>query len=378
MDFSFSEEQQMLRNAARDFLKTNCPAKLVKEMRGSEQGYTRELWQGMADMGWMGLVFPEKYGGTGGSFLDLVVLLEEMGRVCLPGPFFPTVVLGGFALLETGSEQQKSKFLPEIINGNAIFTLALTEPATTRYDPSLITVKATTEQDDYMIDGVKLFVPDAHIADYIICAARTRGEASSKDGITLFFVDAKSTGISCTLLKTIAKDKQCEVVFNKVRVPKENMLGELHSGWEYIDNFLQKAAIAKCGEMIGGAQMVLEMSTEYAKERVQFGHPIGSFQAVQHHCANMLIDVDGAKFTTYKAAWMLSEGIPCRREVAVAKAWVSDAYKRVCLLGHEVLAGVGYMMDHDMPLYSTRAKADELAFGDALFHQETVAQELGL
>jgi len=378
MDFSFGEEQQMLRKTARDFLKTNCPKTLVREMMESEKGYTQELWQGMADIGWMGLVFPEKYAGTDGSLLDLVVLLEEMGRACLPGPFFSTVVLGGFALLEAGSEQQRSNFLPRITSGNAIFTLALTEPATTRYDPSLITVKATAEQNDYIIDGIKLFVPDAHIADYIVCAARTRGEVSSRDGITLFLVDAKTPGINYTLLKTIARDKQCEVVFNKVRVPSDNILGELHNGWTCIEKLLQKAAVAKCGEMIGGAQMVLEMTTSYAKERVQFERPIGSFQAVQHHCANMLMDVDGGRFITYKAAWMLSEGIPCKREVAVAKAWVSEAYKRVCILGHEVIAGAAYMVEHDMPLYSTRAKVAELAFGDASFHREMVAQELGL
>ena len=378
MDFSFSEEQKMLRTTARDFLWDNCPKTLVRAMVEDEKGYTPELWRRMADMGWMGLVFPEKFGGADGSFFDLVVLLEEMGRACLPSPFFSTVVLSGFALLEAGNEQQRSEFLPKIASGDMIFTLALTEPATTKYAPSLISVKATAEQNDFIIDGTKLFVPDAHIAGYIVCAARTRGDAMSRDGITLFLVDAKTPGISCTQLKTIAGDKQCEVVFNKVKVPGDNILGGLHNGWTHIEKLLQKAAVAKCAEMLGGAQVVLEMTTNYAKERIQFERPIGSFQAVQHHCANMVIDVDGGKFITYKAAWMLSEGIPCTREVAVAKAWVSEAYRRVCLLGHQVMAGVAYMVDHDMPLYSTRAKAAELAFGDANFYQEVVAQELGL
>jgi len=343
-----------------------------------ERGYTSELWQGMANMGWMGLVFPDKYGGADGSFLDLAVLLEETGRACLPGPFFPTVVLGGLAILEAGSEQQMSEFLPQIVSGDMLFTLALTEPATIRYDPSLITVKATVEQNDYVIDGIKLFVPDAHVADYIVCAARTKGDAGSRDGITLFLVDAKTPGINCTLLKTVAGDKQCEVVFDKVKVPGDNILGGLDRGWTHLEKLLQKAAVAKCAEMIGGAQQVLEMTVSYAKERIQFGRPIGSFQAVQHHCANMVIDIDGGKFATYKAAWLLSEGLPCNREVAVAKAWVSEAYKRVVGLGHQVFAAVGYIIDHDMPLYSRRAKAAELAFGDVNYYQEVVAQELGL
>ena len=371
MDFSFTEEQEMLRRTAHDFLEAECPKALGREMVEDEKGYSPKLWRRMAELGWMGLVFPNEYGGTGGSFLDLVVLLEEMGRACLPGPFFSTVVLGGLTILEAGSEQQKHEFLPKLIEGDIILTLALTEPQA-KYNPSSIAVKAVADGNDYVINGTKLFVPDAHIADYMVCVART------KDGITLFLVDAKSPGISYTLLKTIAGDKQCEVVFDKVRVPGENKLGELHQGWAHMEKILQKAAVAKCAEMIGGAQQVVEMTVDYAKQRVQFGQPIGSFQAVQHHCANMLIDVDGSKFITYEAAWMLSQGIPYNMQVAMAKAWVSDAYRRVTALGHQVIGGVAFIEDHDMPLYSKRAKAAELAFGDADFHGEIVARELGL
>ncbi len=378
MDFSLSEDQQMLRTAARSFLKTNCQSKYVKAMRSSERGFAPEQWKAMVDMGWLGLAFPEEYGGTGGSFLDLIVLLEEMGRACLPGPFFSTVVLGGFTLLETGNEQQKSLLLPAITSGKKLLTLAITEPGMTRYDPCNISVKAVPEKDGYLIQGTKLFVSDAHIVDYIICVARTGNEACPGEDITLFLIDAKEPGTTCNLLQTIDGSKQCEVVFNNACIAKENILGEVNQGRRYLNRLLQKAAVAKCGEMVGGAQMVLEMATAYAKDRTQFGRPIGSFQAVQHHCADMLILVDGARYATYKAAWMLSEGLPCQREVAVAKAWTSNAYKQVCLLGHQILGGVGYMIDHDLPLYSTRAKADELAFGDALFHQAVVADELGL
>jgi len=377
VDFSFTEEQEMLRKTARDFLEAECPKSLVREMVEDEKGYSPKLWRQMAELGWMGLVFPNEYGGTDGSFLDLVVLLEEMGRACLPGPFFSTVVLGGLTILKAGNEQQKREFLPKLINGDIVLTLALTEPQA-KYNPASITVKAVADGNDHVINGTKLFVPDAHIADYMVCVARTKDEAVLEDGITLFLIDAKSPGISYTLLKTIAGDKQCEVVFDKVEIPRENMLGELHQGWAHMEKILQKAAVARCAEMIGGAQQVVEMTADYVKQRVQFGQPVGSFQAVQHHCANMLIDTEGAKYITYEAAWMLSQEMPCNMQVAMAKAWVSDAYRRVTALGHQVIGGVAQIEDHDMPLYSKRAKAAELAFGDADFHAEIVAQELGL
>ncbi|MBI5967507.1 MAG: acyl-CoA/acyl-ACP dehydrogenase [Deltaproteobacteria bacterium] len=378
MDFHLSEEQKMLKESARDFLQMECPKTFVREMEKDPKGYTPELWRKMANLGWMGIVFPEEYGGIGGDFLDLLVLLEEMGRACLPGPFFSTVVLGGLSILEAGTESQKKEFLTKIASGDLILTLAHIESATRQFDPYLIDVRALAEQNGYLIDGIKIFVPDAHVAKFMICVARTKGEMDSKEGITLFLIDARSPGIKWELLKTVARDKQCEVLFQKVRVPQENILGGLDRGGSVLEKLLQKAAIAKCGEMIGGAQFVLDMCVSYAKEREQFGKLIGTFQAVQHHCANMLINIEGGRYISYKAAWMLSNGIPCKRQVALAKAWVSDAYKRVVGLGHQIMAGTGYMEEHDMPLYSRRAKAAEIAFGDANYYKKIVAKEIGL
>ena len=371
MDFGLSEGQRMLKQTARDFLTAECPTSLVKEMATDDRGYTAELWRKMAELGWMGLAFPEEYDGSGGSFLDLAVLLEEMGRVCLPGPFFSTVVLGGMTILELGNEKQKQELLPMIAKGELIVALALTEPGSS-YGNSDMTVEAIADGDNYVIGGTKLFIPDAQIADYIVCVAKTA------KGATLFLVDSKSPGISCSLLKTIAGDKQCEVLFDKVKVPQENILGDLGQGWIQLQSILRRAAIAKCAEMVGGAQQVLEMTIDYVKQRVQFGRPIGAFQAVQHHCANMATDIDTSRFITYQAAWRLSEGLPCTQESAMAKAWVSDAYKRVTKLGHQSIGGVSLMEDHDMPLYSKRAKAAELILGDADFHREALAQELRL
>lgn len=378
MDFSFTEEQKMLRESARDFLEAECSKAYVRQMEKEPRGFTVDLWRKMADLGWMGIVFPERYGGIGGDFLDLLVLLEEMGRVCLPGPFFSTVVLGGLCILDGGNETQKAELLPQIASGQAILTLAHTEPAMTHYDPFLIQVRAWVQEGGYTIDGTKLFVPDAHVADRILCVARTSGKAQGKEGISLFLTEAKAPGIHWELLKTVARDKQCALQFHKVKVTDENLVGPRDQGGAILERLLEKAAIAKCAEMIGGAQFVLDMCVGYAKEREQFGRLIGTFQAVQHHCANMAIAIEGSRYITYKAGWMLGQELPSGKLVAAAKAWVSEAYKKVAALGHQIMAGTGYMEEHDMPLYSRRAKAAEFAFGDALYHKRVMAREIGL
>ena len=377
MDLSFSEEQEMLWKSARDFLANKCPKTMVRQMEEDERGCVPELWKEMANLGWIGLPFPEKYGGGGFTFLDLVILVEEMGRACLPGPFLSTVVLGGLPIAKWGTEQQKQDILPKICKGEAILTLALTEPSA-RYDAASVQVKAKPEGDHYLISGTKLFVSDAHIANYIIVAARTTESANPENGITLFIVDGKGPGITTFLLRTIAGDKQCELDLNKVKVPKANILGQLNQGWGMVKEIIQWAALAKAAEMMGGAQQVLEMTIQYAKERVQFDRPIGSFQIIQHYLADMSIDVDSSRVSLHKAAWMLSEGIPCTKEISVIKGWLSEAYRRVAAQAHQIHGAIGFTKDHDLELYFRRAKAAELFFGDADFHREVIAQQLGL
>ncbi|MGA2670612.1 MAG: acyl-CoA dehydrogenase family protein [Dehalococcoidia bacterium] len=374
MKLTLSEEQEMLRKTARDFLTDKCSKKFIKQMEGSETGYSRELWQEMAELGWMGLAFPGKYGGGDMSFLDLAVLLEEMGRACLPSPFFSTVVLGGLPILDIGSEEQKQEYLPKLIRGEKIFTLALTEPGYHNYDASSVTVEATRDDGNYIINGTKLFVPDAHIADYLLCVARTK----PRSGVTIFLVDAKNPRIKYTVLKTIAGDKLCEVVFDQMPVPKASILGRLNQGRGAVQEVIQRAAVGKCCEMVGNIQRVLEMTVDYAKERKQFDRPIGSFQVIQHYCADMATDVDSARFSTYQAAWMLSEGLPCTKEVAIAKAWIGEASQRVFALAHQIHGAIGVTIEHDLHYYTRRAKAAELAFGDADFYREVVAKEMGL
>jgi alkylation response protein AidB-like acyl-CoA dehydrogenase len=331
----------------------------------------------MADLGWMGLVYPEQYGGSGMTFLDLAVLIEELGRAIVPAPFLSTVVYCGLPILAAGTDEQKKQFLPKIAKGDIIMALALTEPSAS-WDAGGIETKATPEGDHFVINGTKLFVQDAHIANYMLVVARTKEGKHKEEGITLFLVDAKSPGIKLTPLKTIASDKQFEVVFHNVKVPQKDILGKQDHGWAIIQDMIPKATLAQCAYMVGGAQQVLEMTVNYAKERVQFGKQIGSFQAIQHKCANMVTDVDGARFITYQAAWKMAEGLPTALEVSMAKAWVSEAYRRTCSEGHQIHGGIGFIKDHDMQLYFRRAKANELAFGDADYHRELVAQQIGL
>ena len=374
MELGLNETQQMLKTSARQFLEAECPDTYVRAMEGDDRGYAPEIWQKLAEQGWLGLIFPEEYGGVGFGFVEMSVLLEEMGRALLPGPFFSTVVLAGMTVMDAGNEDQKRELLPRIAEGQIVATLALTEPAG-GWDPAGVQVTATADEEEYVINGKKLFVPDAHVSDYLIVAART---GSGGTDITLFVVPTPTPGVSQKLLKTIASDRQSEVVFDSVRLHSSALLGEVNGGWRTIQRVIQWAATGKCAEMVGGAQRVLEMTVEYAKQRSQFGRPIGSFQAIQHHCAVMATDVEAVHLITYQAASRLSEDVDATREVALAKAWVSDAYRRVCLLAHQCHGAIGFTQEHNLQLYTRRAKAAELAFGDSDFHMETVAQAIGL
>jgi alkylation response protein AidB-like acyl-CoA dehydrogenase len=376
MDFALSEQQEMLKKAASEFLAKECTKKLVREMEKDEKGYSPELWKKMADLGWMGLVYPEKYGGSGLTLVDFTTLLEEMGKAIVPGPFLSTV-LCGLAILKWGTEAQKADLLPRIARGDAIISLALTERSST-YDATGVKVKAVADGNYFIINGTKLFVSDAHNADYLLCVARTKASRNKQDGITLFLVDTKRPGISCTLLKTFTGDKKCEVTFKNMRVPKANIMGKLDQGWKMVDEILGLAAFLQCPWMVGGTQQALDMAVAYAKERSQFGRAIGSFQALQTKMANTVVDVAGARDFTYQTAWKLDQGIPCKKDISIAKAWTAEAYRKACVEGIQIHGGIGITQDHDMQLYYRRAKGMEIAFGDVDYHLELVAQEMGL
>jgi len=376
MDFGFSEEQEMLRKSARDFLAKECPMTYVRQMMEDERGFRDEPWQKMAALGWMGLILPEEHGGAGLDFVDLTVVLEEMGRVVLPGPFFSTVVLGGVALLAGGSAAQKKELLPKLAAGKLRVTLAQLEPSA-RWDAEGVTLEARPAGGGYQLSGTKLFVPDAHTADLLIVAARGPGSQGA-EGVSLFLVDAKAPGVTTRLLKTMDQTRKlCEVVLQDVAA--EGVLGPPGQGWKLLERVADRGKVGLCAEMCGGAQKVLEMSVEYAKVREQFGRPIGSFQAIQHKCANMLVEVESSKSATYYAAWAVANDVPeASLAAAMAKAYCSDAYRHTAGEGIQIHGGIGFTWEHDMHIYFKRAKSSEVTFGDATWNREIVAQLIGL
>jgi alkylation response protein AidB-like acyl-CoA dehydrogenase len=376
MDLRFTETQEILKKMARDFLTTECPKTLVRKLEQSEEGYSPEVWRKMAELGWMGLIIPEEHGGMGYSFQDLVVLLEEIGRNILPGPLITTIT-STFPVLEAGTEEQKKELLPKIAQGELVLTTALLE-AEGGFDASGIAVKAAPKGNDFIINGTKLFVEMAHVANYILCAARTKDGASPEKGITVFIVDSKTPGISSEVMPTTAADKLCEVSFKDVAVPKKNMLGKLDEGWPVVEMVLRKGAIAKCAESMGAIETCVEMTVAYSKERVQYDRPIGAFQALQHKMADMWTAMETSRYLVYEVAWMESESLPCAKEASMAKAYVNEIYKDVAKWAVRLHGAIATSADHDIPFYYRRSKAADIAFGNTDFHREIVAQKIGL
>ena len=378
MDFGFSEEQGMLRKLAHDFLAKEAPMPTVRRMMEDDLGYSVETWRKMSELGWMGLIFPQELGGTGLCILDLVVVLEEMGRALMPGPFFSTVMLGGSSLLEGGNDAQKTRYLTPLIAGELKATLAVAE-AGGAWDAAAVTATATADAGGFLLNGIKRFVPDAHVADLILVAARTE-PSKGGEGVSLFAVDVPKDGVTVTTLETLDQTRKlCDVKLDQVRVGPDSLLGPRGAGSAILQRVLDRAKVALCAEMCGGAERVLEMSVEYAKVRVQFDRPIGSFQAIQHKCANMLSLVESAKAATYYGAWAVSNDVPeATLAAAMAKSYASDAYRVVTGEAIQIHGGIGFTWEHDLQLYFRRAKASELTFGDGTFHRARVAELIDL
>lgn len=382
MDFSLTEDQEMLKTSARDFLSKECTEAVIRETLANKDGYSRDLWRKAAVLGWMGMIFPEKYGGTGGNIIDMAVLFEEMGRAIYVSPYLSTVALCGLTILDAGTEDQKAKLIPQIIKGEIILSLALTEPQATwdghGWEPSGVTVMATRRGTDYVINGTKLFVHDAHVANFLLCAARTASGGPEGTGITLFLVDAASKGITYKLLKTLSgNNKQSEVVFDKVQVPAGNIVGKLNAGWAPLNRSIKIGALMLCAQMTGAGQRVLEMTVDYAKTRIQFDMPIGIHQHVQAHCVSLVGDVDTSRLVTYLAAWRLKENMPADLEVAIAKAWSGEAYRDGCWHAHQVLAGVGSAERLSLlPIYTRQGNDANYYLGAPVDYRKIITKEL--
>jgi alkylation response protein AidB-like acyl-CoA dehydrogenase len=377
MDIGFTEEQELLRTSARRFLENECPAAFVRQRMAEPAAMTEDFWQKLAEQGWFGILYPEEVGGSGLGLVDMTVLMEEMGRAVMPGPFFSTVLLGGATILEAGSPAQCREWLPLIAAGSAKVSLAWTEP-NARWDAAGIVATGRETSGGFVLSGTKLFVPDAHLSDALVIAVRTRDGSTMEDGISLFLVPKDAAGLGVTVLPTIDETRKlCEVRLDNVAVPGAALLGERHGGWPALAQVLDRATVALCAEMCGGAQQVLDMTTVYAKIRIAFGKPIGSYQGVKHQAADMLVAIENAKSLTYYAAWGVDEGLDeAPLAVSMAKAAASDMYRKVAGTGIQLHGGIGMTWEHDLQLYFKRARASEVAFGDATWHRERVARLL--
>ena len=369
MDFDLTELQTLLLNSAGKFLENEVRG-VIREVEKSDEGYSSDVWQKMAELGWLGVVFPEEYGGIDGDFTDLAVLVEEMGKSLFPGPYIPTLI-SGLAILEYGSKAQKDQFLADLITGDLIISPAILAPDQAM-GASQVKEKIIQKDGKFIVSGTRLFAPFAHVAHWLLYLAHT------DQGPAVMLIDAKTSGVSLTALDSIGVNKPCEVLLEDVTVTGDKILGEIGQGSEIIGKLEAWGAFAESAYIAGMLEQILKMSVEYAKEREQFDKQIGTFQAIQHKCADMATDVDQVKFLTYEAAWKLSRKMPAAKEISMAKSWASDASRRVAFVGVMIHGGNGVSEEHDMQLYFRRTKSSEVTFGDGDFHREIIAQELGL
>jgi alkylation response protein AidB-like acyl-CoA dehydrogenase len=376
MNFAFTEEQEELRKTVRAFLESKSAEATVRELMETESGYDPAVWSQMGEqMGLQGLVIPEEFGGSGYSFVELGIVLEEMGRSLLAAPFFSTAVLAAQTLIHSGDDNAKKSHLPGIASGETIATLAFTEP-NGKWDASGITMEAKGKGDSWTLEGTKMFVLDGHTANTVVVVAREAG-TTGDDGIGFFVVDGDAKGLTRTPLATMDQTrKQARLDFSGVAATP---LGDVGKGWAALSKTLDQAAVCLANEMVGGAQKVLDMAVEYAKVRVQFGRPIGSFQAIKHKCADMLLEVESGKSAAYYAAWAAAEDNEELPVVAsLAKAYCSDAYFHAAAENIQIHGGIGFTWEHDAHLYFKRAKSSEILLGDATYHRELLAQRIGI
>jgi len=371
MNFAFTDEQDELRKTVRAFLESKSPETAVREQMETERGYDTAVWGQMGEqMGLMGLHIPEEFGGMGFGYVELGVVLEEMGRALLCAPYFSTVVLAANALLQSGDDAAKAKYLPGIASGATIATLAVAEKAGT-WEESGVTLTAKNSGGTWTLSGEKLYVTDGHTASLVLVVARTA------KGLALFAVDGSAKGLARRALATMDQTrKQAALEFSNVTA---ELIGADGDGARILSTVMDLAAVGLAAEQVGGAQKVLDMAVEYAKVRVQFGRPIGSFQAIKHKCADMLLEVESAKSAAYYAMWCASEMNDELPQVAsLAKAYCSEAYFHATAENIQIHGGIGFTWEHPAHLYFKRAKSSELMFGDPTHHRELLAQRIGI
>ncbi len=376
MDFKLNEEQEMLKKSAMDFLKKKVDKAVIGDIKDSETGFDKKLWKAMAKLDWMGIVIPEDYEGVGWSVLDLAVLFEEFGRAAFDCPMACTVA-GSLALIEGGTEDQKADILPKVAAGKKILTYAINE-ADVAYDYSYVAVKAESKDGGYVINGSKILVPYANVADKILVGVRTDGNPGDEEGITILMVDAKADGLTLSPIPVIGGERQFKVDFDNVIISSDDVVGEINKGLPLIKSVVEKVTTVQCVEMVGNAQEEIEMTAKYTSERVQFGRAIATFQTVQHRVSDMFIAIQCARWTAYQAAWRISEGLSASREVAIAKIIANNTVREVAFSAQQLHGGMGVDMDYDLQWYYARAKNFELKFGSVPAQLEALQVAIGL
>ena len=374
MDILPSEEEQMLKNLAREFLEAEISTAMVREMELDELGYPPALWKQMADLGWLGMALPEQYGGQGLPLTYLGLILEEAGRVLAPVPLYSTMV-AALTIAAEGNEQQKQEILPAVSDGGMVLTWAVTE-RDPRLIPEAMQLQATADGDGWVLNGTKMFVDNFIVAQRCLVACRTSPASDANQGITLFLVDPNGTGVSQTALITLAKDKQSRVDFQDHRIERAALVGEVDQGWPIIEAMLDRATALLCCQMVGAARKDAEMAIEYAKNRIAFGRPIGAFQSVQHMLADMIIHVDGGQMLTFEALWKMDQGLPASVEVSQAKAFCNEKCESVVRTSQVIHGGIGFMMEFDLHLWFRRVTSWTMRLGTTYDHRARIAAAL--
>jgi alkylation response protein AidB-like acyl-CoA dehydrogenase len=374
MDTTLTEEEVMVRETARKFLESQCPTRLVREMEKDPNGYPPDLWRQAAELGWPGMALPEEYGGSGLPLGYLGLVLQEAGRALAPLPLHSTVVTAQ-AIANSGSTALCQEVLPGVAAGETILTWAFTEQDP-RYRSEAVLLEAKADGDNFVLNGTKLFVDNFEAADRVLVVCRTAAASAASAGLTLFLVDTKAPGITNTPLVTLAKDRQSEVAFNKVRVPRSAMVGELNQGAPLAEDLIELATVLLCAQMLGATRKDFEMAVEWSKYRKAFGQPIGAFQSLQHMCADMLMWIDGGELLTYEALWKMDQGLPATVEVSQAKAFCNEKCVASARIAQSIHGGIGFMMEFDLQLWYRRIAAWTTRLGTTYEHRARIAHAL--
>jgi alkylation response protein AidB-like acyl-CoA dehydrogenase len=373
MNFALSEEQQMLQSSANEFVKRESSLKRIRELRDDEIGFSKEIWGKMAELGWQGITIPEEFGGLGEGMVEMIVVMEELGRGLMPEPMTATVLLAGNALMIGGTEEQKTEWLNKIAGGEAFLSLAYLERQS-RYDPFDVSTEAKKDGGGWSLSGEKIFVPDAGVSERIVVSARSSGQRRSREGVEMFLLDPKAKGVTLTPIPTMDWRKQFLLKLDNVAVDESERLSA-GDGGEALEAALDRATVGVSAEMLGAMNAAFDMTVDYLKTRKQFGVPIGSFQALKHRAADEYVQTELSRSAVYYAAMTLDENMPdAARAVSTAKARCNDAFH---LIGNESIqmhGGIGMTDEHDIGFFFKRGRVAKVTFGDSDFHRDRYAR----